>query len=45
MLTKDALEKAYGVPHVLLKDGEEYTRKHLQDVSEAIKDFHDRTQQ
>ena len=44
VLTKDALEKAYGVPHVLLKDGEEITRKHLQDVSEAIKDFNQRTQ-
>ncbi|MCR5725739.1 MAG: ABC transporter ATP-binding protein [Treponema sp.] len=42
VLTKDALEKAYGVPHVLLKDGEEYTRKHLQDVSEAIKDLNER---
>ena len=45
VLTKDALEKAYGVPHVLLKDGEEYTRKHLQDVSDAIKDFAERKKQ
>ena len=39
VLTPDALEKAYGVPHVLLKDGEALTRKHLQDVSDAIKDL------
>lgn len=45
VLTKDALEKAYGVPHVLLKDGEEYTRKHLQDVSDAIKDLAERKKQ
>ena len=45
VLTRDALEKAYGVPHVLLKDGEELTRKHLQDVSDAIKDLNERKEQ
>ena len=45
VLTRDALERAYGVPHVLLKDGEELTRKHLQDVSAAIVDFHERRQE
>lgn len=45
VLTPDALEKAYGVPHVMLKDGEEYTRKHLQDVADAIKDLNERKAQ
>lgn len=42
VLTRDELEKAYGVPHVLLKDGEDSTRKHLQDVSQAISDLNEK---
>jgi len=42
VLTRDDLERAYGVPAVLLKDGELSTRKHLADVSEAIKDLNEK---
>ena len=42
VLTTESLEKAYGVPAVMLKDGETYTRKHLNDVAAAIKDLNER---
>ncbi len=36
VLTKEDLEKAYGVPASMLRDGEEYTRKHLKEVSDLL---------
>jgi iron complex transport system ATP-binding protein len=42
VLTNEDLEKAYGVPATMLKDGEEYTRKNLRDTSDAIKDMNER---
>lgn len=39
VLTNEDLEKAYGVPAAMLKDGEEYTRKNLTETSQAIQDM------
>lgn len=36
VLTNEDLEKAYGVPASILKSGEEYTRKHLKEVSDLL---------
>ncbi len=36
VLTNEDLEKAYGVPASMLRDGEEYTRNHLKEVSDLL---------
>ena len=36
VLTDEDLEKAYGVPASMLRDGEAYTRKHLKEVSDLL---------
>ncbi|MBQ7158956.1 MAG: ABC transporter ATP-binding protein [Treponema sp.] len=36
VLTNEDLEKAYGVPASMLRDGEEYTRNHLKEVSDLF---------
>ncbi|MCR5607021.1 MAG: ABC transporter ATP-binding protein [Treponema sp.] len=41
VLDEKDLEKAYGVPLALLKKGEEYTRKNLQEVAQSIKEMND----